>query len=179
MPDWIKHHKNNVAEIEILNETSILDGEYKYVAFYTNREVAGGTYENGVFAPGVADVPHLLELRIFNCEREFKAVRTQTGKTFTWRIADETRVCKEFYTYETQLLDIDSKKECPENPDGTTTFTAMGGGKYNIPAKPDCDSVEIVNYIKYDEYGNMQFVDFRLKRFFRGGKKPDELCQCV
>ena len=171
MPNWIKDNHNGTAdESEILAKTKNLEeGEYKYIAFYTNQEVSGGKYENGEFASEITDTSHLLELRIFNCEREFKAVRTQIGKAFKWRIADEIEVCNELYVFETQLLDINAKKECVDNHDGTTTFAAMGGGRYTIPAEPGCDSIELVNYIEYDDYGNMQFADFRIKRFFNGG----------
>jgi len=163
------NHKNNIAESEILNEPKILDGEYKYIAFFTDK-ISGGEYKNDCFNPKITDIGHLLELRIFNDEKEFKAVRTQIGKAFKWRIAHEKDVEKDLYDYETQLLDIDSTKICEKKFDGINmTFTAAGGGEYIIPAQPDFDSVELVNYIKYDEYGNMQFVDFRIKRFFKGG----------
>ena len=170
MPDWIKNNHNGTAEEgDVLAKTkNLAEGEYNYIAFYSDREVSGGKYKNGEFAPDITDTSHLLELRVFDCEREFKAVRTQIGKAFKWRIADEIDVCKELYVSETQLLDIDAQKKFVEN-DGTTTFSAMGGGRYTIPAEPGCDSVELVNYIKYDEYGNMQFADFRIKRFFNGG----------
>jgi len=164
MPEWIKDNKNNIAEADILNDAKILNGEYKYIAFFTNK-ISGGNFIGGAFAPEITDTAHLLELRVFNCEREFKAVRTQIGKSFKWRIADEINVDKELYVSETQLLDIDTKKMEDKNLDGT--FIATGGGEYVIPAEPDCDSVELINYIKYDDYGNIQFVDFRIKRFFK------------
>jgi len=71
---------------------------------------------------------------------------------------------------EIQLLDIDLKKTREKSADNINTkFTATGGGQYFIPAGKECDSIELINYIKYDEYGNMQFVDFRIKSFFKGG----------
>ena len=168
MPEWIKEHKNNVGEKEVLNDVKILNGKYNYTAFYTDK-VCGGKYENDVFTPEIDDTAHLLELRVFNAEREFKAARTQIGKNFSWRTAEEAGIDKELYISETQLLDIDRKKSCSKSNNGITVFAATGGGRYSLPAEPDCDSIEIINYIKYDDYGNMQFADFRIKRFFKGG----------
>jgi len=170
MADWIKENNSgSVDESVILTEAKakILDGTYKYVAF-TNKKISGGEYINGSFTPEITDVSRLLELRVFNLEREFKAVRTQIGKAFKWRIAEEAGVDDEFYLFETQLLDIDRDKMKGQDFGGE--FISMGGGKYSIPAEPDCDSVELVNYIKFDDYGNMQFVDFRIKRFFNSQK---------
>ena len=172
MAEWIKYHGNKISEGEILAAAEILSGEHKYIAFFTNKKICGGICESGKFTPDISDIGYLLELRIFNCEREFRAVRTQLGKNFRWRIADEEGVDEELYIHETQLLDIDTKRtNFEKNSDGVTTFRATGGGEYTIPAESDCDSIELVNYVKYDNYGNMQFVDFRLKRFFKGGSK--------
>ena len=173
MPDWIKSENNgDSVEKELLSivKAKILYGEYKYIALHSNKQISGGEYKNGVFLPEITDIEYLLELRIFNDEREFKAVRIQIGKDFKWRIADEEGVCEELYISETQFLDIDRSDTIYDNNKDsvTTTFRAMGAGLYILPAAPDCDQMELINYVKYDEYGNMQFVDFRIKRFFKG-----------
>lgn len=160
--------EDNLAEL-ILSKTTAR--EYLYVAFYTDK-LGSGIVTKGITKPAICDYKHLLELRIFNEDEEFRAVRTAMKRTFTWRVASEADVDEMLYSSEIQLLDKDEKmldkdEKLTGSSDGVNTkFRATGGGCYTLPVSREADRIEIVNYICYDEYGNIQFSDYRIKRFF-------------
>ena len=166
---WIR-----AGECGEVNETSFSElllklsyDNYGYVSFYTNRLTAG-IIEKGVPDPLINDLQYLLEIRVYNETEEFHAVRTAMGKQFKWRIASEGDMDDSVYfVTETQLLDIDQKKGVTQ--DGANSiFHATGGGKYPLPVPQNTDSIELIDYFRYDKFGNLQFADFRIKRFYCG-----------
>lgn len=120
----------------------------------------------------ISDTAHLLELRLFDSERELKAVRSVIGKTFIWRIIDDEKFRAELKgeTFEERTfterhyLDIDSTKT-----DGRRYFS-IGGGEYTLPIE-NAEKLEIRNYGVYDENGIFGLVDFRIVRILAKGEK--------
>lgn len=171
---WIKDYKT-CMEKELLNylQVQIVDG--LYLAYYTSSVVCG-TYKDTVCTPPIADVNHLLELRVFNETSEFRAVRSDIGKAFLCRTADDlffqtqltgkdfeeqfkNRIFKEIH-----FLDIDSTRtKAAENG---TTFFSTGGGEYTLPTTMDICKVQMQSYINYsEETGNALIVDWRVVKF--------------
>lgn len=170
--DFIKEKgsANNSSLLEIakanIKENSIA------LALYTDKIICDNFN-------GIEDIEHLLELRIFNDNVEFKAIRGSMEKDFIWRIIDDNdfkekieeledsyiRDFNKLTLNETHYLDIDSLKS-----NGNTYF-ATGGGKYNLPVV-NAEKIEIRNYISYDEQGLACIEDFRIVKFItKGGDK--------
>jgi len=166
---WIKEGGSCEIDENMISGllSKLSPGYHSYVSFYTNR-LAAGVVEKGTPIPLIDDLVHLLEIRVFNEAEELHAVRTAIGKPFKWRIAAEVDMDDSvYYKEERQLLDIDRKRD-PEQGGGNTAFYATGGGKYPLPVPRETDSVELVNYFRFDKSGNLQFADYRIKRFFCG-----------
>lgn len=167
---WIKDRNTDMGTVAeddliLLPVTRIEQGSY--VAFYTDRLKSGKWAQE--FIPQLDDLPHLLEIRIFNEKKELKIIRSQIGETFIWRLAQEEHLSEhireEISFVESQFLDIDDQKE--KEFDGINTyFYATGGGRYPLPVdSSDIRKVKLINYIRYSENGNMQICDFRLVKF--------------
>ena len=173
---WVRK-KGIVAEdriSEIINEN--LKQGYIFIAIYTNEVKCEKYIET------ISDIPHLLEIRIFNESTELKAIRTAMGKDFIWRIADDEYFAEQLKNVdddfenkiknrvliEKQYLDIDEKKtkELAEN-----TYITTGGGEFTVPLN-EAKKVIIKNYINYDEQGILKITDFRIVGFeTEGGAK--------
>ena len=129
------------------------------------------------------DIAHLLDLRLFNSDSELHMVRTMMGADFTWRIADDRIIAEnvkdkgDFFNNPenymlpvTQKLDIDGNRTPEQNSKfGGRMLRTTGGGIYELPVEKDTDAVELVNYIRYDDNGTANIVDFRIKGFTKKG----------
>lgn len=130
------------------------------------------------------DAAWLLELRVFDAERELWAHRSMLGEVFSWRIAadgvieDNLKSCEQRaffkdaknYMLETcQLLDKDDK-HLPEGEGeyGGKLLRSTGRGVYELPIGGE-DAVQLVSYIRYDDNGMANVVDYRLKGFCKLG----------
>ncbi len=122
---------------------------------------------------------NLLELRIFDRDKEWKLFRSSLGQDFSWRCRDDnqpdgTRLQEgEDFFDEIQLLDIDipRSKAAPSHMQFTTA-----GGSYCLPADPpdlDRAGIRIRHYFGVEEASGQAFVkDYRLVGF-EGAKKRD------
>lgn len=167
MYDFISEHGTvSEAELSELLNSKAGGGELFAYCQYTTAitcERYGGT---------VGDVSHLLELRLFDSERELRAVRSVIGKPFIWRIIDDGKFRAELNgeTFEERTfteqhyLDIDST-----GTDGRRYFS-IGGGEYTLPIE-NAEKLEIRNYGVYDENGIFGLVDFRIIRILAKGEK--------
>ena len=114
-------------------------------------------------AKTVNDTAHLLEIRMFDEQGEFKALRGKIGSDFVWRYISDESIDK-CYTYdETQFLDVDLKKT------SGTEYVSIGGGHYEMPAA-NYDRVEIRHYGTYDENGAFVLKDFRVVKLLKKGE---------
>ncbi len=105
----------------------------------------------------------LLEIRCFDKNGEFHAVRSTVDSDFSWReITDDENYANGYYD-EAQYLDIDSKKT--EAIDDGFTYTT-GGGRYQLPGDAENKKLILVRYYyKYDEEGVARKFDWRLVVF--------------
>lgn len=116
------------------------------------------------FDKSIDDIEHLLEVRIFDEKREFKAIRPDIGKDFIWReLSDDIKKYAGFYD-EVQYIDVDTQKTNGE------TYSFTGGGHYEMPEN-SLDRAVIRHYYKYDDDGIENNVDERIVKFLRKGEE--------
>jgi len=112
----------------------------------------------------------LLEIRVFNEEKEVKLSRTDILKEFRMRIRDDnTMDPKQDYYDEVQILDIDTQKSA-KHFESTHQVYTTGGGRYFLPlAGMESARVKIRYYLeRYEESGQARICDFRLVTFKEG-----------
>ena len=116
----------------------------------------------------------LLELRIFNKNKEWKLFRSDIGKDFSYRLQGEDDNKKEGVDYfdEIQLLDIDTKRSSKDSRQIYTT----AGGRYNLPkdiSDLDRAAIRVRHYFGVDNESGQAFIrDYRLVDF-ESAKKRD------
>lgn len=177
MNEWIKSH-GKVSENELLGcitGSSLQEG--KYLAFYTDRVECG--YFEGGFHPSITDTKHLLEIRVFNRNSEYKAVRDSMGKAFIWRIADDDFFRQNLLTLasptekefkkrvfkEQNYLDIDTTKGF-DFKDDCICVKATGGGRYCLPTKEKVEKIVTQSYLNYaQDDGSIIVADWRVVGF--------------
>lgn len=157
--------QGQVEETELLK---IIEVENKdvFLAFFTDQFLSG--YCTG---KELEEIPtdKLLELRIFNEEREFLARRTMIGTKhkFQWRIASESEIKENReiqFLVQYQTIDMDAKKT-REGKDDKLELVSTGGGHYNLPIKKEEDTIKVITYISYDEDGMAYIIDNRIAGF--------------
>ena len=131
-----------------------------YMAFLTDAwqcgrwaALAGGEEE--------LDYAKLLDIRVFDGEREFRAWRDNLDGRFRTRALDDG--CGLPYYDETHILD--SRAARPLS-DGRTEFSTMAGGAYILPTGPDTDRVVVRTYFGVNQLNGIEYpVDWRVVRF--------------
>lgn len=115
------------------------------------------------------DWNHLLELRVFDGEKELKIWRPEIGAGFYARTA--AAAAPEVCFMEEQYLDIGSfRPSC----DGYIEIVSTGGGRYTIPDSVSIDrhkdcKLTVCNYIDYrEDTGQAEIVDWRIVGFKKG-----------
>lgn len=106
----------------------------------------------------------LLEIRIFNREKELKLIRADILSEFIFR--DSSELVGLDYYEESQYLDINTK--LGKNNQGQVT--ANGGGKYYLPVDYIDDTCIVIGYYisKYEKSGQARICDWRLVDFSKG-----------
>lgn len=113
----------------------------------------------------------VLEIRVFDENRELKLVRSDIAKPFVVRCIDDApfgppksydRNYSDFYD-EWQILDIDEIK----GRDAKGRVTATGGGKYFLPLGVLSNACVRIRYYlgKYEETGQARVEDWRVAEF--------------
>lgn len=102
----------------------------------------------------------VLEIRIFNLERELKLIRTDIFSEYHFRDSLELDERGLDSYIEKQYLDIDTTK-CK---DSQGRVTSTGGGKYYLPLKMIDDAyLELKIYLsKYESSGQVRVYDWRM-----------------
>ncbi|MCR4646754.1 MAG: hypothetical protein K5695_15320 [Oscillospiraceae bacterium] len=135
-------------------------------AVWTNRFACAGQFDG-------SDLAHLQEVRIFCEEREFRARRS--GDAFLWRVIDDeafrTALAGEpdafLGKYENRIFDESHCLDIDKKETQGTAYTTTGGGHYTLPEE-GLETVQLRNYLDYDEDGIVQVTDFRLVGFRKG-----------
>ena len=112
----------------------------------------------------------VLEIRVFNQQREELLSRADIGKEFMYKaIIDEgdDRDTRDHYD-EVQFLDIDTESSSKHAESGKVTAT--GGGEYNLPLNKINDAgVRIRYYLEqYEETGQARVADWRVVELVEG-----------
>lgn len=112
----------------------------------------------------------LLEVRVFNKENELWFHRSTLGAPFAWRLAGELGCDPKHDFFETkQALDFDMTYEPYKNGEldeyGCLKIRSTVMGYYALPIEKSDGCVRVVNYIRYDESGVANVVDYRIKSF--------------
>lgn len=112
----------------------------------------------------------LLDVRIFNTEKEVRLCRGDIGRELQGRVIDDSKnkPDSEEYFDEEQYLDIDSKRS-GDLFAAEQKVLATGGGCYHLPmAKFENAKVSIRNYLGYYEKTGQAYVkDWRLMDLFQ------------
>lgn len=141
-----------IAENGICGQNEIIasaakycDEDAIYIALYTDKAEIGQTILENL---NRIDGNNLMELRIFNSKREFFAIRSMCTEDFKWRVTSDKNLKKEDYIVRHQFIDINKVKSM-----GKSTF-------FQIDER--VNSVKVISYIEYDEYGMAKVVDNRV-----------------
>ena len=116
----------------------------------------------------------VLEIRVFNEEKEIKLFRTDVGREFQMRTKDEEGLLVDEYMDEYQYLDIDEKRS-------QKLFTekqlvrATGGGTYHLPLEEMKDACLQVRYYfrRDEETGVADICDWRAVKFLKREEEND------
>ena len=141
-----------------------------FVAQYTDK------FDVGIWNEDIIENTNkLLELRIFNKNKEWKLFRSDIGKDFSYRCQREDNNDKKEegvdYFDEIQLLDIDTSRS--KKAPGVMHTTA--GGSYNLPKDIeylDRAAIRVRHYFGVDsESGQAFIIDYRLVDFESADKR--------
>jgi hypothetical protein len=170
--------------VEQVDETEksidLPQGDYICLSYYTD-EFKAQRVRNTAEQALIKDIDKLLEIRIFNADREFLARRSNVGGGFSWRLTDDKSLddkangTKPFYdSY--QDLDINDDKLEEDGQTGQVDLYTTVGGKYSLPSdilydeksvncKARATKIKLRNYLKYDNIGMATVVDTRMCGF--------------
>lgn len=152
MSSW-QEYKSNAEQIQNACVFAMLTDKIIFDKWPTNKEEI--------------DEDKLLDIRVFNEDKEAHMFRTSIDKDFFGiRVADDTQEKYADHIEEWQFLDIDT--DASKDLKGEVIST--GGGNYTLPEvngvsiindsnKP---ALKIVKYIKYTESGQAYVYDWRL-----------------
>ena len=163
-----KNDKKTILD-KIKNVFSNCGDNTFFVAQYTDKFDIGIWNENTI-----ENTNKLLELRVFDKDKEWKLFRSDIGKDFSYRFQGEEDNKGEGVDYfdEVQLLDIDTSKECKKSELMKTT----AGGEYNLPkdiSDLDRAAISVRHYFGVDNESGQAFIrDYRLVDF-ESTKKRD------
>lgn len=144
------------------------------LAYYTDAFRAG--WADQMLAEVESNMDKLLELRVFNENRELWLHRSALGSPFAWRLAAEGEKKpeeKEEYCFETrQLLDLGEGPDAEPafDQDGLRVLKTEAGRSFKLPITKEERYVRIMNYVAYDENGIANAADWRLVGFAKEGK---------
>ena len=128
----------------------------------------------------------VLEIRVFNEEKEHKLFRGDMSKEFGYRLKDdsdgENKLPEgvEDYYDELPYLDIDTTKKPEQDKAGLTKVRATGGGEYHVPIDAVVDALEyavlkVRHYIsKYPETGKAFVSDWRCIGIYKNEDKEEK-----
>lgn len=132
-------------------------------------------WESWPFSSGKRDIfrkkeGKLLDIRIFNKEKEVRMFRGDIGRKLQGRSVDDGKDIPDRLEYfdEEQYLDIDDKRS-EEVFAREKKVVATGGGCYSLPLQGFADAkVKLRNYLGYyEETGQVYVRDWRLMDLFQ------------
>lgn len=168
--------------LDKLNENTALFEGSDYTAVLSDR-VDCGKYENGIFVSAKDgsqfDLGKLLELRVFNEEREYRAFRDNLGEAgFLQRIVEDSKIEEDKRFDELHYLDYDevrTKANAQNNAEPNAVLTT-GGGKFYLEGIADKRKVLVRTYLKADPTTGLEYAfDWRVVGYRdEGAKLPGE-----
>ena len=107
-----------------------------------------------------ADLATVLEVRAFDKNSEFAAVRSSLAADFKWRKSSQYAADSETKQFtRSHYLDIDSTVSL-----GGGMVQATGGGRYHLPEEA-AKTIRVEYYYRFDEEGIARIIDWRLAGF--------------
>ena len=162
-----KNDKKTILD-KIKNVFSNCGDNTFFVAQYTDK------FDIGIWNEDIIENTNkLLELRVFDKDKEWKLFRSDIGKDFSYRLQGEDDNKGEGVDYfdEIQLLDIDTKRLSKDS----RKMCTMAGGEYNLPKYiDDLDRAAIIvrHYFGVDNESGQAFIrDYRLVDFGSAKKR--------
>lgn len=166
-----EHGVSTVSDLQVLAE-KYLHGGCSVYAVYTNHFYCGTELN--------IDAKHLLELRIFSDDEEFKISRLNIGSDFTWRYINDSEYQKKLENesddflsvFDNQIYDEEHYLDVDSTNSKGCCYITTGGGPYTLPVG-NAEKVHIRNYLDYDEHGIVMISDFRIVGFIKKGDNID------
>ena len=167
MASWIQKQGDCSEDaLGALLEEYMTDG-YLAAAFFTDRFQG---YRGDRLDSVLDSVRELLELRVFNEDRELWLHRSRCEGPFSWRLAGEAGCDpKRDFFCTVQALDIDETYvayQCGETDGyGSLKLRSTVQGYYVLPLCKGDECVKVINYVRYDANGVAEVADYRLVGF--------------
>lgn len=161
--DWIKceglcpEQDLEIKCREIIDDSN----EYLYLAMYTDR------FDSGKYC-GSTEIAadSLLEIRIFDDNRELLFLRKSLSENFCWRyiVHDET-IPSESYYLRYYLIDKNETESRQRLDNGNLSILSTVGGRYSLPVSETEKRIKVMTYVDYDDNGMAYAADNRVCGF--------------
>ena len=180
MEVWVQNYGICTEDMVENIVKEFIDDSYTVLAYYADHFQGA----KGIHLPELLlGVDKLLEMRIFSLDRELWIHRSLLNSPFGWRIADDdtlqTKVQEleeeylrkpEMHKYSSvQILDIDRSynryKDGETDQFGSIFVQSTVKGHYSLPISLDDNYIRLNHYVRYDENGVANVVDYRLVEF--------------
>lgn len=148
-----------LTELSALIRQEMGQEECCYIAMMTDR-FTSGKYTQDAMTTDICR--ELLEIRIFNENKEFLAARSTLDAIFQWRSTDDGSLVEGDQIVTAQFIDINEQKPSLLLENGNRTLFTTGGGAYSLPITESQKRIKIKHYIGYDHNGIAKIVDARI-----------------
>ena len=160
---WIKDD-GRCSEQELERKCKeIIDGseQYLYIALYSDR-FDSGRYDSASGTNG----ERLLEIRIFNENRELLFSRNSISEEFRWRfIVHDDSISQESYYTRYYLIDKNENESRNKLENGNLSILSTVGGRYSLPISEKEKRIKVITYVDYDDNGMAYAADYRVCGF--------------
>lgn len=113
------------------------------------------------------EMESMLELRVFNLDREILFFRSMLGEVVQWRVTDDSGLGKmDFFDVE-QFIDINEEKSVYNEDEKMMYLITTVGGRYKLPIDKGQNAVKIRKYVTYDGNGMAHVEDQRVIEFIK------------
>ena len=132
-----------------------------YIAMYTDRFESGKITDDCRF-----EDKYVLEIRIFNKDKEILLSRGSISEDFIWRyISNDKTLDDESYYARYHVIDMNEPLSKDYLDNGNLSIISTGGGRYSLPVTEGTKKIKIITYIDYDENGMAYAADNRVCGF--------------
>ena len=160
---WIKESGIcRIEEVEGILNKFLSDGRY---LMGCTDSYNTGYWSVSAFAD--IELASMLELRVFNSDREVLFFRSMLDEKIQWRVTDDTELEELDFFDSEQFIDINEEKSVYFADEKMMSLFTTVGGKYMLPIDQGQNAVRIRKYISYDKNGMAHVEDQRVVSFMK------------